>query len=110
MKKLLTNRQYLILNVVIGSAIGFFNCFATQSQQMLCAVGYSAQFSGLLITVILLIGLCSSMLTGFIAAKTGKFLETTKIFICLSCIVVIVINQLFRKPDVPEWIMTFGVL
>lgn len=34
MKKLFTNPEYLYINVAIGGAIGFFNCFATQLQQV----------------------------------------------------------------------------
>ena len=34
MKKLFTNPEYLYINLAIGGAVGFFNCFATQLQQV----------------------------------------------------------------------------
>ena len=34
MKSLFTNPAYLYINLAIGGAVGFFNCFATQLQQV----------------------------------------------------------------------------
>ncbi len=34
MKSLFTNKEYLYINLAIGGAVGFFNCFATQLQQV----------------------------------------------------------------------------
>ena len=46
MKKLLTNKNYIVINIAIGGAIGYFNCLATQLQQFMCSRGYSSEYSG----------------------------------------------------------------
>jgi hypothetical protein len=46
MKKLMTNKQFLILLLSLGGAVGFFNAFLTFLQQMMCSRGYENWFSG----------------------------------------------------------------
>ena len=46
MKMLATNKNYVVINIAIGGAVGFFNCLATQLQQFMCSRGYSSEFSG----------------------------------------------------------------
>ena len=46
MKKLVTNKNYLFINIAIGGAVGYFNCVATQLQQFMCSRGYSDEYSG----------------------------------------------------------------
>lgn len=47
MKALLTNKNYMAINIAIGGAVGYFNCIATQLQQFMCSRGYSTAFSGM---------------------------------------------------------------
>ena len=47
MKKLLTNKTYVVIAVCLGGAVGFFNVFVTLLQKFLCSRGYENWFSGL---------------------------------------------------------------
>ena len=54
MKQLLKNKSYLVLVLVVGGAVGFFNAVLTLMQQFMCSRGYDNSFSGL----------CGSLLLG----------------------------------------------
>ena len=47
MKRLLTNRNYIVIVISLGGAVGFFNAFLTLLQKILCSRGYENWFSGL---------------------------------------------------------------
>ena len=102
MKMILSNKFYPMLMVVLGAGLGLFNCLATQMQQFACSRGYSDQFGGLAVTVMIIGGFFGSMLMGAVVAKTGKLEEVLKITGGLACIFGFVIAQLLRKPGV-EW-------
>ena len=69
MKMLIFNRNYIFINIAIGGAVGFFNCFATQLQQFMCSRGYSDEFSGLCGSMLLGTGFIGSIFTGTIGKK-----------------------------------------
>ena len=50
---------------------------------MMCSVGYSNEFSGLCGSLLLGTGFLGSIVAGFVAHKTGKMEEITKVFYCL---------------------------
>ena len=47
MKMLLSNRNFLLIMVCIGGAVGVFNGLITMLQQMMCSRGYDPWMSGL---------------------------------------------------------------
>ena len=69
MKMLIFNKNYIFINIAIGGAVGFFNCFATQLQQFMCSRGYSDEFSGLCGSMLLGTGFIGSIFTGTIGKK-----------------------------------------
>lgn len=67
LKVCFTNRDYLILLVVMGGGIGMFNCLYTIIQQLVCPSGYSNSFSGLCAALMIIGGI-------FGAAGSGKII------------------------------------
>ena len=113
MKMLIFNKNYIVINIAIGGAVGFFNCFATQLQQFMCSRGYSDEFSGLCGSMLLGTGFIGSIATGIIVQKTGKMEEVAKIFMAIACIGGIAVTQFLRKSNVEAGIAlscsAFGV-
>jgi FLVCR family MFS transporter 7 len=107
---LCTNRSYLMINIAVGGAVGFFNCFATQLQQMMCSRGYSNLFSGLCGSMLLGTGFIGSIFTGTIVQKTGRMEEVAKIFFGIASIAGILVTQFLRKPDQEVLIALFCAL
>ena len=102
MRMLLTNSSYVILTVVLGAGLGFFNALATQMQQFSCSRGYSDEFAGLAVTFMIIAGFFGSILMGAVVARTGKLEEAMKISGAIACLFGFCIAQLLRKPDI-EW-------
>merc|ERR1712223_1083787 len=75
LKQLITNRNYIVLVISFGAIVGFFNCYATQMEQFMCSRGYSNDFSGLSVTLLISIGLVGSIVAGVITDITGKLEE-----------------------------------
>ncbi len=99
MKMLVTNKQYVVINIAVGGAVGFFNCFATQLQQFMCSRGYSDEFSGLCGSMLLGTGFIGSIATGIVVQKTGKMEEVAKVFYGIACLAGICVTQFMRKSD-----------
>ena len=97
---LLTNKSYVVLTVVLGAGLGFFNALATQMQQFACARGYTDEFAGLAVTFMIIAGFFGSIFIGAIVAKTGKLEEAMKLSGAFACLFGFLLAQLLRKPDV----------
>ena len=102
MKMLITNKVFVVLMLVLGSGLGFFNVLATQVQQFACARGYSDEFSGLTVTVMIIAGVFGSTFMGGVVVKTGRLEEVMKICGATACLIGFVVAQLLRKPNL-EW-------
>ena len=108
MRTLLTNKSYVVLAVVLGSGLGFFNALATQMQQFACARGYTDEFAGLAVTCMIIGGFVGSMAMGAIVVKTGRLEETMKLCGGIACFIGMFIMQMLRKPDL-EWVIYAGM-
>ena len=100
MKQLFTNKNYVALVISFGSLVGFFNCYATQMEQFMCSRGYSNDYSGLAVTVLISVGLVGSIIAGVVTDVTGRLEEVAKISNSISCLVLTLgLVQVLRKPD-----------
>lgn len=99
---LLTNKNFLVLVLSVGGAIGFFNAIISQLQQLMCARGYEVWFSGLCGALVLLSGIVGGGFSTFVATKTGKLEETAKIALSVGVILIILILELLRKSGM-DW-------
>ncbi|KAI1888246.1 hypothetical protein AGOR_G00183050 [Albula goreensis] len=97
LKLLLMNKAYLILLLCFGSGIAVFTCFSTLLEQILCVKGYTNGFAGLCGALFILFGVVGAAFLGIYVDRTKKFMETTKISLCLcslACIALAVVSQL----------------
>ena len=107
---LCTNSQYLVINIAVGGAVGFFNCFATQLEQFMCSRGYDDVFSGLCGSMLLGTGFVGSIFTGLIVQKTGKMEEVAKICYGIASLAGIGVCQFLRKSDMKVAIALLSAL
>ena len=108
MKMLITNKIFVVLMLVLGSGLGFFNVLATQVQQFACSRGYSDEFSGLSVTVMIIAGVFGSTFMGGVVVKTGRLEEVMKICGAVACLIGFAVAQLLRKPNM-EWEIYFAM-
>ena len=104
MKMLLANRSYVVLCLVLGSGLGFFNALATQMQQFACSRGYTDEFAGLAVTAMILGGFGGSLFMGVVVNRTGKLEEVMKCCGGSACFIGMFVAQELRKPDI-EWLI-----
>lgn len=110
LKLLFTNPTYLLLFWIIGSVVGFFNCFATQLEQFLCATGYDSQYAGFGITFMILAGTIGSAILGIISEMTGQVQFVTQACSGLAVLIFIPLAIMFGFPDLHAGMMVFMVL
>ena len=102
MKKLLTNKNYLVINVALGGAVGFYNCLATQLQQFMCSRGYANDFAGLCGSLLLGMGFVGSIVTGVIVHRwksDGRMEEVAKVCYALAGLAGIMLCEFLRKSN-----------
>ena len=114
MKAAFTNRPFMVLFVVIGGAVGFFNAFSTQLNQLMCSRGYSDAFSGLAGSLLLGTGFLGALVTGFGADKwPHRMEEIAKVFYGIAGIFGLLIAEFMRIPGneflIALWCSMFGV-
>ena len=56
MRSLLTNRNYLVIMLLTGGSMGYFNALITQMQQFLCARNYEPWVTGAVSASFMLLG------------------------------------------------------
>ncbi|XP_012928468.1 major facilitator superfamily domain-containing protein 7 isoform X2 [Heterocephalus glaber] len=94
---LLQNKAYIILAVCFGGGIGVFSSFSALLEQILCASGYSNEFSGLCGALFIVFGILGALILGLYVDRTKHFTEATKIGLCLAslaCVAFSLVAQL----------------
>ncbi|XP_033614788.1 solute carrier family 49 member A3 isoform X1 [Fukomys damarensis] len=94
---LLRNKAYIILAVCFGGGIGVFSSFSALLEQILCASGYSNEFSGLCGALFIVFGILGALILGLYVDRTKHFTEATKIGLCLAslaCVAFSLVAQL----------------
>ncbi|KAM4855001.1 solute carrier family 49 member A3 [Thomomys bottae] len=97
LKLLVQNKAYVILAVCFGGGIGVFSSFSALLEQILCASGYSSEFSGLCGALFIVFGILGALVLGLYVDRTKCFTEATKIGLCLSsltCVAFALVAQL----------------
>ena len=56
MRSLLTNKNYLVIMLLTGGSMGYFNALITQMQQFLCARNYEPWVTGAVSASFMLLG------------------------------------------------------
>ncbi|XP_048220124.1 solute carrier family 49 member A3 [Perognathus longimembris pacificus] len=97
LKLLVQNKAYVILAVCFGGGIGVFSSFSALLEQILCANGYSNEFSGLCGALFIVFGILGALVLGLYVDRTKCFTEATKIGLCLTsmaCVAFALVSRL----------------
>merc|ERR1719397_1495025 len=103
-----TNRAFVIMFLFLGGCMSFISCLATKMEQIMCSVGYSDEKAGLTCTVVILVGALGTVLLGYLAEKTGKIVELTKLCCFGAIVCVLAMSYLILMPDVFVYILISG--
>jgi len=110
MKSAFTNVEYMLLFLITGGSVGFYNCISTQLSQMMCSRGYSNEAAGITGSLLLGTGFIGAICSGLIVEKYGRIEVVAKLFFAVAGLVGIGFLQVLRKPGVEAWIMVFSSL
>ncbi|BFY97761.1 hypothetical protein BsWGS_00801 [Bradybaena similaris] len=98
-RKLRKNYAFWMLTFGVGGGLALFTAYTTFIEQILCPQNYNNNFAGLCGALMIAVGAVGAVIAGFIADKTKKFAEVTKIGISLSVLCVIAFVQFARMRD-----------
>lgn len=97
LKLLVRNKAYVVLAVCFGGGVGIFSSFSALLEQVLCANGYSNEFSGLCGALFIVFGILGALALGLYVDRTKRFTEAVKIGFCLTslvCVAFALVSQL----------------
>ncbi|XP_040821983.1 solute carrier family 49 member A3 isoform X4 [Ochotona curzoniae] len=98
LKQLLRNKAYLILAVSFGGGVGVFSSFLALLEQILCASGYSSEFSGLCGALFIASGILGALGLSLYVDRTRHFTEAVKVGFCLTSMACVAIALVCRLP------------
>ncbi|CAL4104883.1 unnamed protein product, partial [Meganyctiphanes norvegica] len=98
LKAIFTCWPYLCLVLALGAGIGLVSAQATVTQQILCSLGYSDEFSGLSIAILFLCGFVGSACSGILCDKTKAFTPITKICYGTATFFAIIMFEFYLVP------------
>ncbi|XP_045126799.1 solute carrier family 49 member A3-like [Portunus trituberculatus] len=99
LKYIFTSVPFLLLLVVCGAASGFFVCIVTLSQQILCAVGYSDLFIGIVVSSFIFSGFVGSVLVAVAVNRLHAFTPITKLLYALTAVSATVMVEIYLIPN-----------
>ena len=74
MRSLLTNKNYLVVMLLTGGSMGYFNALITQMQQFLCARNYDAWVTAAVSASFMFVGTLGGALQGGWSDRIGRIL------------------------------------
>lgn len=110
LKDVFTCLPFLGHLVMTAMLTGFFLCFSTLSQQMLCSVGYTDLFSGIVVTIINLAGCVGSFLLAVMVNRTKGFTSILKLANGLGVVLAIAVMEIYLVPDQHALLIIFAFL
>lgn len=101
LKKLVRNKQYLILMGSFGLGIGLFTALTTLIQQVICPYGYDDKMAGTTGAVLIAVGLMGGAVAGVYVDKTKDFVTAAKVSYAFAAIAVIALTLISQRPNMP---------
>ncbi len=96
---LFSNKNYLILLLCIGGLFGFVNGLTSTMSQISCSVGYTSEFTGVAVSLLLFFGVIGGTAATFVYGKTGYVEEQAKITFGFIGLFVVIVLYLLLQPD-----------
>ena len=101
----------LLFIVCLAANNGFIIVLTSKTEQIICASGYSDQFGGLLIIIMVVAGWIAAGLLGYIVGQSGHMLAVGKVMIFLFTVCIAINTYLIRIPFYYVGLgVTFGLL
>ncbi|KAK3843041.1 MAG: major facilitator superfamily domain-containing protein [Linnemannia gamsii] len=97
LKKVYTNRQFMILMTMFGTFVGFFNAFSSLITAFTKPFGYTAEESGYFGAAMVVAGIVGAGISGPLMDRTKQFKSVVKSMVPLSTIAYIVFCFVVRK-------------
>ncbi|KAG9072353.1 hypothetical protein KI688_000123 [Linnemannia hyalina] len=97
LKKVGSNRQFIILMTLFGTFVGFFNAFSSLITMFTKPFGYTAEESGYFGAAMVVAGLVGAGISGPLMDRTKQFKSVVKTMVPLSTIAYIVFCFVVRK-------------
>ena len=88
----------LLFIVCLAANNGFIIVLTSKTEQIICASGYSDQFGGLLIIIMVVSGWVAAGLLGYIVGQSGHMLTVGKVMIFFFTICIAVNTYVIRIP------------
>ncbi|KAF9434692.1 hypothetical protein BGZ76_007578 [Entomortierella beljakovae] len=97
LKKVGSNKQFLILMFLFGTFVGFFNAFSSLISQFTAPYGYSTNEAGYFGAAMIVAGLVGAGISGPVIDRNKQFKSVLKSMVPLATIFYIVFNFVVRK-------------
>ncbi|KAG0044325.1 hypothetical protein BGZ83_010436 [Gryganskiella cystojenkinii] len=97
LKKVGTNKQFLILMFMFGTFVGFFNAFSSLISQFTAPYGYSSNEGGYFGAAMIVAGLVGAGVSGPYIDKTKQYKSLCKVFVPIATAFYIVFVFVVRK-------------
>ncbi|KAF9580443.1 hypothetical protein BGW38_002915 [Lunasporangiospora selenospora] len=97
LKKVGTNRQFLILMFLFGTFVGFFNAFSTLITQFTAPFGYDASTGGYFGAAMIVAGLVGAGIAGPVIDRNKQFKTLCKTMVPLATLFYIIFCFVVRK-------------
>jgi FLVCR family MFS transporter 7 len=98
-KKVMKNRDYILLVVNLGAGLAYFNTYYTTMEATLCSRGYDNVFAATCTSLLIGLGLIGATLAGIVVDKTKKFEEIFKICLCCCNLFGLLFNEFAIYPN-----------
>ena len=87
----------LLFIVCLAANNGFIIVLTSKTEQIICASGYSDQFGGLLIIIMVVSGWVAAGLLGYIVGQSGHMLTVGKVMIFFFTICIAIIMRMLME-------------
>ncbi|KAF9172468.1 hypothetical protein BGX21_005647 [Mortierella sp. AD011] len=97
LKKVGSNKQFLILMFLFGTFVGFFNAFSSLISQFSAPFGYSSNEAGYFGAAMILAGLVGAGISGPVIDRNKQFKTLMKSMVPLATLFYIIFNFFMRR-------------
>ena len=97
LKKVGSNKQFLILMFMFGTFVGFFNAFSSLITQFTAPYGYSSSDAGYFGAAMIVAGLVGAGIAGPVIDRTKQFKSLCKVFVPIATAFYIIFVFVVRK-------------
>uniref|UniRef100_H2YH06 Major facilitator superfamily (MFS) profile domain-containing protein n=1 Tax=Ciona savignyi TaxID=51511 RepID=H2YH06_CIOSA len=95
-KKIVRNKNYMVLVLTVGGGIGLYSTFATLLEQLLCPFGYTSTMAGICSAVLTATGVVGAAIVGAYCDITKQFSSSLKVCYVITVIGIVIFSCVFH--------------